>query len=88
MLTEENGIWRGKWLIFAPGPDKPKTKTWRVGSQQPLGWIQWHGGWRKYTFFPGVDTMYDADCLREIAEFCEARTKEVHASWRRDKTMG
>jgi hypothetical protein len=62
-----------------------RTKIWEVMQQIPkdvyaehaaLGSIKWFGRWRKYAFFPENDTVYEWDCLRVIAEFCENKTKE------------
>ena len=39
-----------------------------------LGGIKWWGGWRKYCFFPEQATIFEKDCLRDIADFCEAQT--------------
>jgi hypothetical protein len=60
-----------------------KTQRWLVANFNGtiLADIKWHGAWRKYCFFPWKEkeTLYDAACLREIADFCEARTKEHRA---------
>ncbi len=34
-----------------------------------LGEIRWYSAWRRYVFFPRDGTLYDAGCLREVAEF-------------------
>ena len=79
-----------KWLEFSePTPSKSGlTNIWAVYSSGYkddegeldkdcwLGEIKWRGPWRKYAFFPERDTLYEADCLRDIAQFCEDRTKE------------
>ena len=31
-----------------------------------IGMIRWWAPWRKYTFQPQSDTIWDADCLREV----------------------
>lgn len=67
----------GDHLRFERGPDKSKTKTWRVLNKHDnihLGWIGWFTKWRKYAFFPEKDTVYEEDCLRDIAEFCAQET--------------
>lgn len=54
-----------------------KTKRWEVVSNNGLlAEIMWYGQWRKYCFFPFMQTVFDVSCLREIADFCEARTRE------------
>lgn len=69
------------WLRFVN--DRPsesgKTRLWDVvgvGQGVPLGHIQWFGRWRKYVFEPKYGTVFDEDCLRDIAAFCESRTKD------------
>ena len=74
-----------KWLEFSePSPSKSgKTSIWLVYSNKEdaihpdlsLGEISWRGGWRKYAFFPDTDTVFEADCLRDLAQFCEDQTK-------------
>lgn len=57
-----------------------KTKVWEVvpieGDGRNIGCIKWFGRWRKYSFFPANETVFETDCLRLIADFCEERTKE------------
>lgn len=71
---------KGKHIMFVPGPSKPKTKTWAIHSiDQPgiqLGWVCWYGHWRKYGFFPDAQTVFEQDCLRDIAAFIEKKTRE------------
>jgi hypothetical protein len=38
--------------------------------------VRWFSRWRKYAFYPGRETVFEEDCLREIADFCETRTRE------------
>lgn len=59
-----------------------KTKVWAVRNTKhdvDLGFIRWHGAWRKYVYHSPELTFYDHDCLRLIADFCEAATKEHYA---------
>ena len=69
----------GTYITFKPGPPKPKTLTWFVYPKEGidhLGIVQWYGPWRKYCFFPEHGSLYEQVCLREIADFCEQRTRE------------
>ena len=68
---------RAKYLAFEPGPDKPKTKTWRVVSDTFVGIIAWRGPWRQYSFFPEPGSVFEKTCLRDIANFCEYQSS-VH----------
>lgn len=52
-----------------------KTQIWAVWSGNiRLGEVRWFATWRKYAFVPDGDTVYEQTCLRELAEFIEART--------------
>lgn len=58
-----------------------KTWVWLVENSRNgglVGIIKWFGKWRKYAFFPEAETCFEEVCLREIAEFIEARTREWH----------
>lgn len=76
------------WLSFKEQPPKPKrvTKTWIVyaardkvaldpySTVSPLGRVHWATAWRRYVFEPeAAQIIFDTACLREIADFCEAR---------------
>lgn len=59
-----------------------------------LGYIKWHGPWRCYSFFVSsadgeFELVFEKQCLRDIANFCEAATIEqralVHARSTNDK---
>ena len=73
---------RGKYISFVSGPNKPKTKTWYVEADSSfdtafsLGIIVWFAKWRCYAFEPSRDTVFEKQCLRDIADFCERKTKE------------
>jgi len=51
----------------------------KVGLPDVLGEVKWFGCWRQYAFFPFPGTAYERQCLRDIAEFCETKTKEHRA---------
>lgn len=46
-----------------------KTEVWEVTSTRgdALGEIRWFGRWRQYAFFPASGTIYNPNCLAEIA---------------------
>lgn len=59
--------------------DGKKTKLWEVtsiASDEVLGRISFWGAWRKYVYKPLAGTLYDASCLREIADFMESETNK------------
>lgn len=74
-----------KWVEFgAPTlSDSGKTNVWEVlsSNKSGLGEIRWYGKWRKYAFFPLALTIFEQDCLRRIADFCEAESKKLRKQW-------
>lgn len=52
-----------------------------------LGVVKWFGRWRCYAYFPYPETVYEKDCLREIALWCEERTKEHMAKKRAERNL-
>jgi hypothetical protein len=57
---------------------KQRTNRWRVTNLHgiPIGTVYWHTPWRQYTFFPAPQTLFERNCLRLIADFCERETME------------
>ncbi len=55
-----------------------KTQTWAVETItcDRLGVVKWYSAWRRYAFFPEVETVFDVDCLYTISLFCETKTQE------------
>ena len=56
-----------------------KTKVFSIRTTDRdlfLGLIKWHSAWRKYCFFPLENTVFEEDCLRDIARFMEEETKK------------
>ena len=58
-------------------PDGMKTAIWLVLDKAGgvLGQVKWFGRWRKYSFFPMPDCVFEGTCLREIARFIEDQTR-------------
>jgi hypothetical protein len=69
-----------KWVQFTDERPSPsgKTKGWHVRTTGGvlLGYIFWRAPWRKYVFAPAADTIYEEDCLRDIADFIDTKTTE------------
>lgn len=71
------------WIKFEEVAPKKKTRVWLVmptkcddlAGALPIGAVAWYGPWRKYSFFPAPGSVFEQDCLRQIAEFCEGQTK-------------
>lgn len=55
------------------------TSVWAlttINGKTELGLVKWYFQWRCYCFFPEPNTLFDRQCLRDIAEFCEEKTLE------------
>ena len=68
----------GKFISFSEYDFTGKTWIWQVvtrdGHSNLLGVVKWFSRWRCYAFFPGVETIFEERCLRDIASFCENET--------------
>ena len=69
-------ITRTSYLQFVLVPrlnsDKRTTYKYTIHSTHDetfLGNIEWKTGWRRYTFHPSVNSIFDASCLNEIYDF-------------------
>jgi len=57
--------------------DGRKTSVWAVltiDGTKNLGHVSWYPAWRKYSFYPNPQTVFEWQCLRDIAEFCQDNT--------------
>jgi hypothetical protein len=72
--------WSGTHIQFRHqgSSETGKTSIWLVtdAGGGSIGRVKWFGRWRKYSFFPAPDCVFEQVCLREIAEFIENRTTE------------
>lgn len=59
-----------------PGNKLSQYTVHNSSSGVVLGKITFYGAWRKFTFTPCYEIIFDAVCLHEIAQFLEAKTKE------------
>lgn len=66
------------FIKFDEIKDTGKTKVFSVKSldEFKLGVISWYPSWRRYTFQPSVQTIFDSKCLIEISEFIDTLMKE------------
>lgn len=53
-----------------------------VTSGVRLGFINWYGPWRQYCFNPNSATIFNMQCLREIADICDNLTRNQRKGWR------
>ena len=87
-MSIKNYTMSAKWIHFIEQEPNKKTRRWWVGSKDSIkiGDVKWYGPWRKYAFFPEPITVFEEDCLRDLAEFCETRTKEHRANRKKHET--
>lgn len=72
----------GKWIVCHHIADKEKTSVYAVRTKEKLetlGLIKWYGGFRKYSFYPYMEAIFETTCLRDIARFCEELTADHKA---------
>ena len=68
-----------QYLRFVLVRDTGKTLIYNVVSVSqdvPLGQVRWYGRWRQYVFEPIPNTIWNKDCLRELANFLDGLMKE------------
>jgi hypothetical protein len=61
-----------------------KTKVFLVYNKEnfetPIGEIKWYGAWRKYSFFPQPNTVYENTCMQDIINFINQLMDEWKAA--------
>jgi hypothetical protein len=78
-----------KWIQFVDRgiPAGKKTRVWTVhpidGANSNLGEIRWYAPWRQYAFYPTRNSLFERQCLRDIADFCEKETNAHRATNKR-----
>jgi len=66
-----------RWIKMVLLEEKPKTNVWSIQTIESgleIGIIKWRPSWRKYCFFPDNETVFEEDCLRDIANFIEDKS--------------
>jgi hypothetical protein len=60
-----------KWIDFEEGMSAGKTKIFKIVTKEgaQIGLIKWYSPWRKYSFFPHPNTVYETQCLSDIIAF-------------------
>jgi hypothetical protein len=82
-LHETKVVGEGKYIrfILVGRSLTGKTNIYWVQSKEEdsvLGQINWYSAWYQYAFFPqspNMETVFEKNCLRDIANFCEEQTK-------------
>ena len=76
------------YITFREAPPNPKTQVWDVVAKEDgtvLGQVRFFGRWRQYSFFPEPKMVFERTCLRDIADFCERKSKELRLKWKREQ---
>lgn len=58
-------------IVQQPGA---KTKKYSIINKDYggiIGVIKWYGPWRKYSFFPAPNCIFETQCLKDITSFIE-----------------
>lgn len=65
-------VTNSKWIRFEQLESKTKTSVYNVIAKEgdtKLGQIKWYAPWRKYSFFPAPNTLFETQCLKDIILF-------------------
>lgn len=71
----QNRKGNSKFLVFDGLPDSISGTLVKNTKGALLGAVTWYPPWRKMVFEAVEDRIFDAVCLRDIADFCEQHTK-------------
>jgi hypothetical protein len=66
---------KSKWIHFPKVRDIGKTSVFNVVNKETdfvLGEIKWYASFRKYSFFPSQNCVFETQCLRDIVAFIDA----------------
>jgi hypothetical protein len=72
-----------KWIEFIEIEPKPKTRVYEVRNKENqtlLGHIKFYAPFRKYSFFPEPNMVFEQDCMQVITGFLgrlEAVRKQI-----------
>lgn len=72
-------VTNSKWIRFEQLESKTKTSVYNVIAKEgdtKLGQIKWYAPWRKYSFFPAPNTLFETQCLSDIVSFITDRMNE------------
>lgn len=64
-----------KWIRFDQIPYSGKTKKYRCVNKEfgsEIGIVMWYGAFRKYSFLPNPNMVFESQCLKDIASFLES----------------
>jgi hypothetical protein len=86
MMTGARLAFEAKWIriwnitpTLPPGRKTPVYFVMTKDDEIQLGFIEWHGAWHQYAFFPDEETLYERQCLRDIATFLDKLLEDRNA---------
>lgn len=74
-MAAETETLRTRYITFTPGHPHGWVIT-NNRSGETIGYVVWYPAWRQYCFRADLEAIWNKDCLRTIADFCERRTTE------------
>jgi len=63
-----------KHIHFVKVGEKPRTSAWEIRNNKTgsvIGEISWYATWRQYCTMPKGGTVFNNQCLRDIAGFLD-----------------
>lgn len=63
---------RYKFIHFVRVIEMGKTAIWACRNNEggaELGMVEWYPAWKQYCYFPTVQAVYSAGCLKDIQDF-------------------
>lgn len=86
-MIPEGAHFLGEYLEAVPQPlNGRKTKAWAIYSRRRgdlLANVRWYGRWRQFVVYPEPGTLFNAECLRQLAQLCAG----AYADWYEAKKM-
>lgn len=64
-----------KWIRFEEIDHSGTTRKFNCFNSEygsHLGVVKWYGSFRKYSFFPEENIVFESQCLKDIASFLES----------------
>lgn len=91
ILGMRDGRVEGSFISFVryPALEKGVTQFWCIiNGRDVIAEVRWFTNWRKYSFYPGSETVFEEVCLGEIADFCVELTKFHRTDRKQQKAKG
>ena len=72
-----------KYIRFIETEKKPKTSVWECRNKESdflLGVVKYYGPFRKYSWFPESNTVFEFTCMSNINQFLSEVEEERKAN--------